>query len=100
MVKCFYSLYQQGNPILRQHLPNVIKVVAHIFSNEQTPNDGKHFNFCTVTIDNNLIYFFAETKHLVVEFLKTMNRDFGEEFANSVSSLGPAVTENLQKLLS
>ncbi|KAB0797014.1 hypothetical protein PPYR_11075 [Photinus pyralis] len=80
VVKCFYGLYQQGNAVLRQHLAGVVKVVAHIYANEQTPND--------------------DTKQLTVEFLKTMNRDFNQEFAVAVSSLGPTVTQKLQHLLS
>ncbi|KAK4877680.1 hypothetical protein RN001_010186 [Aquatica leii] len=80
VVKCFYGLYQQGNVVLRQHLEGVIKVIAHIYANQQTSND--------------------ETKQIVMEFLKIMNRDFSQEFANAANSLGPTVTESLQKLLS
>lgn len=40
----------------------------------------------------------VEISNLAVEFLKTVNRDFAEEFAKSVSSLGPEVTASVQKL--
>ena len=80
VIKCFYSLYQQGNTVLRQHLTGVAKIVAHIYANAQTSND--------------------ETKQLVIEFLKIMNRDFNQEFAVAVNSLGSSVTEKLQHLLS
>lgn len=39
-----------------------------------------------------------ETKMRLIEFLKIINRDFSEEFAKSVSSLGPEATDALQKL--
>ncbi|KAF5282240.1 hypothetical protein FQA39_LY17660 [Lamprigera yunnana] len=45
IVKSFYGLYQQGNSILRQHLEGVIKIVAHIYSNNQTTNEGQ-FSLC------------------------------------------------------
>ncbi|XP_018577628.1 importin-4 [Anoplophora glabripennis] len=80
VTKCFFSLYQQGNPILRQHLSDVIKVAVHIYYKDQSPTE--------------------DVKKILVEFLKTINQDFAEEFANSVSSLGPEVTESIQKLFS
>ncbi|XP_056634376.1 importin-4-like [Diorhabda carinulata] len=80
VVKCFYSLYQQGNSVLKQHLVDVIKVLVHIYYKGQTPND--------------------DIKNVLGEFIKTINRDFPQEFANSVSSLEPAATESIQKLLS
>ncbi|KAJ8924603.1 hypothetical protein NQ315_000753 [Exocentrus adspersus] len=80
VIKCFFTLYQQGNPILRQHLSDVIKVAVHIYYKDQTPNE--------------------DVKNILVEFLKTVNQDFAEEFANSVSSLGPEATESIHKLFS
>ncbi|CAG9821795.1 unnamed protein product [Phaedon cochleariae] len=39
VINCFYSLYQQGNPVFRQHLPGVINTAVHVFYKEQTPNE-------------------------------------------------------------
>lgn len=41
VVNCFYSLYQQGNSMLKQHLADVIKILVHIYYKGQTPNEGK-----------------------------------------------------------
>lgn len=41
VVKCFFTLYQQGNDVLRAHLSNVIKIVAEVLHKKQTPNEGK-----------------------------------------------------------
>ncbi|KAJ8943944.1 hypothetical protein NQ314_009608 [Rhamnusium bicolor] len=78
VIKCFFTLYQQGNPILRQHLSNVIKVAVHIYHKDQAPNE--------------------DVKKVLIEFLKTINQDFAEDFANTVSSLGPEATESVQKI--
>ncbi|KAJ3660491.1 hypothetical protein Zmor_004938 [Zophobas morio] len=78
VIKCFFGLYRQGNSVLRDHLSDVIKIVVQIYQRKQFPND--------------------ETQNLLVEFIKTVNRDFSEEFGNAVSSLGPEVTESLQNL--
>lgn len=43
---------------------------------------------------------FLEVNNLAIEFLKIVNRDFAEEFAKSVSALGPEVTASVQKLFS
>jgi hypothetical protein len=45
-----------------------------------------------------LIFIFPETKTKLVELIKIINRDFSEEFGNTVSSLGPEVTNSLQNL--
>lgn len=42
VIKCFFTLYQQGNDVLRGHLANVIKIVAEVLHKKQTPNDGKY----------------------------------------------------------
>lgn len=42
IVKCFYSLYQQGNPVLKEQLASVIKIVVHIYYKKETSNDGKY----------------------------------------------------------
>lgn len=54
-----------------------------------------------------IVYFFIdcnlsllEVNNLAIEFLKIVNRDFAEEFAKSVSALGPEVTATVQKLFS
>ncbi|GJQ87137.1 hypothetical protein Trydic_g23982 [Trypoxylus dichotomus] len=78
IVSCFLALYQQGNPILKEQLENVIKIVVHIYHKKETSNE--------------------ETENLVKDFLKTINRDFPQEFAGIVSSLGEEVTSNVQKL--
>ncbi|KAJ8957095.1 hypothetical protein NQ318_007310 [Aromia moschata] len=80
VIKCFFSLYQQGNPILRQHLADVIKVSVHVYYKDQTPSE--------------------DVKKLLIEFLKTVNRDFSEEFASAVSALGAEATESIHKLFS
>lgn len=78
VINCLFGLYQQGNQIIKQHLTDVIKILAHIYYKDQIPDD--------------------ETRATLVEFLKIINRDFAADFANCVSSLGPEVTESLQKL--
>ncbi|XP_049818951.1 importin-4-like isoform X2 [Aethina tumida] len=78
VINCFVNLYQSGNPIFQQHLAGVCKVAAHIYHKNQTEKDS--------------------VKAILIEFLKTINRDFGDVFASSVSSLGPEVTESVQKL--
>ncbi|KAI4469507.1 importin beta [Holotrichia oblita] len=78
IVRCFYGLYQQGNPVLKEQLANVIKIVIHIYHKKESSND--------------------ETENLVNDFLRTINRDFPQEFAGIVSSMGDDVTNNVQKL--
>ncbi|XP_050512029.1 importin-4 [Diabrotica virgifera virgifera] len=80
VIKCIFSLYQQGNPVLKEHLLDVIKVLAHVYCENQTPND--------------------DVKNLLNDFLKTINRDFPQEFANSVSSFESSSQNSLQALLS
>ncbi|XP_066250026.1 importin-4-like [Euwallacea similis] len=80
VIKCFAALYQQGNPVLKQHLGDVVKVVVHVYYKEQTPND--------------------ETLQILKDFIRTLNRDFSQEFAHMVNSLGPEATESIHKLLS
>lgn len=97
IVRCFYSLYQQGNPVLKEQLENVIKIVVHIYHKKETTNDG------IIKKNNYLISFliwlnFPETANLVSEFLRTINRDFPQEFASIVSALGEDVTINVHKL--
>lgn len=41
VVKCFFTLYQQGNDVLRAHLSSVIKIIAEVLHKKQTPDDGK-----------------------------------------------------------
>ncbi|KRT85321.1 hypothetical protein AMK59_2065, partial [Oryctes borbonicus] len=72
IVRCFFNLYQQGNPVLKEQLENVIKIVVHIYHKKETSNE--------------------ETENLVKDFLRTINRDFPQEFANIVSTLGEEVT--------
>jgi hypothetical protein len=78
VVECFCSLYREGNAIFRQHLSDVIKIIVQVYHKKQYPND--------------------ETKTKLVELIKIINRDFSEEFGNTVSSLGPEVTNSLQNL--
>ncbi|XP_050295458.1 importin-4-like [Anthonomus grandis grandis] len=80
VIKCFATLYQQGNPVIKRHLSDVIKAAVHVYWKEQTPND--------------------ETKQILTELIKTLNRDFPQEFAQVVNSFGPEATESIQKLLS
>ncbi|CAG9770533.1 unnamed protein product [Ceutorhynchus assimilis] len=80
VIKCFAMLYQQGNPVLKQHLGDVMKACVHVYYKDQTPNE--------------------DTKHILIEFIKTLNRDFAQDFAHAVSSLGPEATGAIQKLLS
>lgn len=42
--------------------------------------------------------FFSDVRDILVQFLQTVNRDFSQEFANAVSSLGPEATESVQNL--
>lgn len=46
------------------------------------------------------IDFFIDAKLILIEFIKTLNRDFAQEFAHAVNSLGPEATDSIQKLLS
>ncbi|XP_022906239.1 importin-4-like [Onthophagus taurus] len=78
IIKCFCGLYQQGNVHIKNNMENVVKIVVHIYHNKQTENDV--------------------TLLMVTEFLKTINRDFPQEFGSIVSSLGEDVTGNVQKL--
>lgn len=79
VIKCFATLYQQGNPVLKQHLGDVMKVSVHVYYKDQTPND--------------------DTKRILIEFLKTLNRDFAQDFAHVVNSMGQEAAESIQKLL-
>lgn len=78
IVKCLYGLYQQGNTVLRSHLVDVIKIITHIYYKKQAITD--------------------EIANLVIEFLKTINRDFPEEFSSTVSSCGQEVTDSIKNL--
>ncbi|XP_030751473.1 importin-4-like [Sitophilus oryzae] len=80
VIKCFATLYQQGNPLLKQHLGDVMKVAVHIYYKDQTPND--------------------DSKHILIEFIKQLSRDFAQDFEHAVNSLGPDATSSIQKLLS
>lgn len=80
VIKCFATLYQQGNPVLKQHLGDVMKVAVHIYYKDQTPND--------------------DSKHILIEFIKQLSRDFAQDFEHAVNSLGPDATSSIQKLLS
>ncbi|XP_060535658.1 importin-4-like isoform X2 [Cylas formicarius] len=80
VIKCFMTLYQLGNPVMKVHLQDVMKIAVHIFQKDQTPND--------------------ETRNLLREFLKMLNSDFPQDFANAVSSLGPDAAEAVHKVLS
>lgn len=40
-----------------------------------------------------------ETKHILTELIRTLNRDFSQEFGQIVSSLGPEATESIRSLL-
>ncbi|ENN75169.1 hypothetical protein YQE_08282, partial [Dendroctonus ponderosae] len=76
---CFVSLYQQGNPVIKKHLADVMKAAVHVYYRNQTPND--------------------DTKLILIEFIKTLTRDFPQEFAQVVNSFGNEATESIQKLL-
>lgn len=78
ILKCLYGLYQQGHPQLRENLETVIKIIVHIYHNNQTAND--------------------DVTNLLNEFLQTVNGNFPQEFANVVSSMGKDVTESVQIL--
>ncbi|VEN33574.1 unnamed protein product [Callosobruchus maculatus] len=80
VIKCFCVLYQQGNPVLRQHLTDVIKISTHVYYKEQTPRD--------------------DVKEVLIDFLQTMNRDFPEDFKNAVSSLGQDAMDAVNSLFS
>nr|CAH7764214.1 unnamed protein product [Callosobruchus chinensis] len=80
VIKCFCVLYQQGNPVLRQHLTDVIKISTHVYYKEQTPRD--------------------DVKEVLIDFLQTMNRDFPEDFKNAVSSLGQGALDAVNSLFS
>ena len=41
IVKCFYGLYRLRHEKLIMILPNVIKIIIHIYHNKQTSNDSK-----------------------------------------------------------
>lgn len=53
VIKCFFTLYQQGNDVLRAHLSDVIKIVAQVLHKKQTPNEGK---FCCPRFTIDLFY--------------------------------------------
>lgn len=60
-----------------------------------------NINFrCCFFFKNNFFLLLLEMNALAVDFLKTVNRDFAEEFAKCVSELGPEVTASVQKLFS
>nr|CAI5837652.1 unnamed protein product [Callosobruchus analis] len=80
VIKCFCVLYQQGNPVLRQHLTDVIKISTHVYYKEQTPRD--------------------DVKEVLIDFLQTINRDFPEDFKNAVSSLGQDAMDAVNSLFS
>ncbi|KAG5874324.1 hypothetical protein JTB14_016355 [Gonioctena quinquepunctata] len=80
VINCFYSLYHQGNPILRQHLTDVIKVAINIYHKDQCPSN--------------------EVKGVLSDFLKNVNRDFSEEFGISLSSFEPAAIESVRQVFS
>ncbi|XP_074042768.1 importin-4 [Leptinotarsa decemlineata] len=80
VINCFYSLYQQGNPVLRQHLLDVIKIAVHIYQEDQTPR--------------------PEVKGVLINFIKIVNRDFPEEFGSALSSFEPTTRESIHKLFS
>lgn len=66
-----------------------------MYQKKQFPNDG---DFLLILWFHFIIVSFLETKNILVELIKTINRDFSEEFGNTVSSLGPEVTNSLQNL--
>ncbi|KAF7274386.1 importin-4-like [Rhynchophorus ferrugineus] len=80
VIKCFAALYQQGNPVLKQHFDAVIKVAVHVYHNDQVPN--------------------AETKRILTEFLKLAHLNFQQEFVVAVSSLGPEAIASVERLFS
>lgn len=43
VIKCFATLYQQGNPVLKQHLGDVMKAAVHVYYKDEAPNDGKFY---------------------------------------------------------
>lgn len=76
--KSLAFLYQQGNPLLVQHLPDIIQMGAVVLHKKQTSNE--------------------ETKTLVVNLLKTVQQDFTNEFNSVVTTLPPDVSASLQAL--
>lgn len=44
IVRCFYALYQQGNSVLKQHLPKVIQVVVHLYCYQCNENTGTYIS--------------------------------------------------------
>lgn len=112
VIKSFATLYQQGSQVLKQHLGDVIKVAVHVYYKDQSPNDGKSelrqyllsflFYFYTrqaILTKTNHSMIVLETKHILTELIKTLNRDFSQEFGQIVSSLGPEATESIRSLL-
>lgn len=96
VINSFFTLYQQGNAVIKKYLSEVIKVSAFIYYKNQTPNDGKCVMYSRFFYA--IKRLFSEVKNVLVEFLRTVNRDFPNEFGQAVSSLGDEATESVSKL--
>lgn len=78
VIKSFYTLYQKGETILRDNLLPVIKILIHIYTKGQVPNE--------------------ETKVLLINFIGSIHNDFSSEFNMAASQLDQNSLELLKKL--
>ncbi|XP_003693033.1 importin-4 [Apis florea] len=78
--KSILTLYEAGHPILRSHMEILLKVAVSVLHENKTTDD--------------------EAKNIVMEFIKSAQRDFPNEWNSMYSELPIEVTTNIQRIFS
>lgn len=78
--KSILTLYEAGHPILRSHMEILLKVAVSVLHENKTTDD--------------------EAKGIVMEFIKSAQRDFPNEWNSMYSELPIEVTTNIQRIFS
>ncbi|XP_046390558.1 importin-4-like [Ischnura elegans] len=75
----FAHLYKVGHPVLLAHLGQIVNIAATVLNTKQLDKD---------------------TESIIVELLKTAQRDFPDAFSAVVVSLSPELSSKIQQLFS
>lgn len=100
--KCVTALYKNGHAILKTHIGSLLKVSVELLQDKKT-DEGikafKMFDFLLIYCYIDYCICFSETKNIIIEFLKPIQRDFPEEWNSFCSSFPQQNLAELQQML-
>lgn len=106
------TLYEAGHPILQPHMTILLKVAVIVLHENKTTDDGMfHDAFLSFSMLKSMklmLYicklcihiFYTEAKGIVMEFVKSAQRDFPNEWNSVYAELPVEIATDIQRIFS